>query len=177
MIIRLDVRAAGGVRPQSGCFSMRYRDPCGGNDQTSSRHVSCGFTLIEVVIAAAMAGVAALALYGAIQIGYFMVVAAQQRLDAQSLAFDKTLEIFNTYAFETVTLATNLPPIPVSTNSMLPPNSELWVAIYPNVSTSVPYKWDIEVRVKRSRTWLGGRTVILTNDVRFVVSRYTVARN
>jgi len=132
--------------------------------------------LIEVVIATALAGVAALALYGAIQMGYFMIVSAQQRLDAQSLAFDKALEIFNTYTFETVTMATNLPPITVSTNSVLPPNSELWVALYPNVSTSAPYKWDIEVRVKRTRNWMG-RTTILTNDVRFTLSRYAVGRN
>jgi len=108
--------------------------------------------------------------------GYFMIVSAQQRLDAQSLAFDKALEIFNTYTFETVTMATNLPPITVSTNSVLPPNSELWVALYPNVSTSAPYKWDIEVRVKRTRNWMG-RTTILTNDVRFTLSRYAVGRN
>ena len=155
---------------------MRHRNSYGGDSRAGGGRISRGFTLIEVVIATALAGVAALALYGAIQMGYFMIVSAQQRLDAQSLAFDKALEIFNTYTFETVTMATNLPPIPVSTNSVLPPNSELWVAIYPNVSTSAPYKWDIEVRVKRTRNWLG-RTAILTNDVRFTLSRYAVGRN
>ncbi len=137
---------------------------------------SAGFTLIEVVVATALAGAAAMALYGAIQAGYFMIISAQQRLDAQSLAFDKALEVFNTYAFDTVTVATNLPPVPVTVNSVLPTNSELWVAIYPNVSASAPYKWDVEVRVKRTRNWLG-RAKVLTNDVRFMVTRYAVERN
>ena len=58
-----------------------------------------GFTILEVVYASAIAAVAVLALYSTIMIGYAMICANQQRLDAEALAFDKTLEIFNTYAF------------------------------------------------------------------------------
>lgn len=135
-----------------------------------------GFTLVEVVIAAAVAGLAAMILYGSIQLGYFMIVSAQQRLDAQALAVDKAWEVFNSYDFGAVTMATSLPPIAIDANSALPTNSEIWVAIFPNVSTSAPYKWDVEVRVKRTRNWLGGRNAVLTNDVRFLITRYAVGR-
>ena len=135
-----------------------------------------GFTIIEVVYASAIAALAVLALYSTIMIGYAMICANQQRLEAEALAFDKTLEIFNTYAFTNAVLATNLPPaFPPAGASLLPSNSEIRVMITPNIGA--PYKWDVEVRIKRDRFWPGGRTVALTNDLIYRVTRYDIGRN
>lgn len=137
-----------------------------------------GFTIVEVVYASAIAALAVLALYSTIMIGYAMICANQQRLDAEALAFDKTLEIFNTYNFAGVVLATNLPPAsPPAGASLLPSNSEIRVMITPNTGTLIPYKWDVEVRVKRDRFWPGGKTVTLTNDLIYRVTRYDIGRN
>ena len=138
-----------------------------------------GFTIIEVVYASAIAALAVLALYSTIMIGYAMICANQQRLDAEALAFDKTLEIFNTYAFTNAVLATNLPPaFPPVGASLLPTNSEIRVMITPtSIGTNAPYKWDVEVRVKRNRFWPGGKTVTLTNDLIYQVTRYAIGRN
>ena len=135
-----------------------------------------GFALVDVIYASAIAAVAVLVLYSTIMIGYAMINANQQRLDAEALAFDKTLEIFNTYDFSGVALATNLPSVfPPAGASVLPTNSEIRVMIAPNAGT--PYKWDVEVRVKRDRFWPGGKTVALTNDVVYRVTRYAIGRN
>ena len=140
--------------------------------------VASGFTIIEVVYASAIAALAVLALYSTIMIGYAMICANQQRLDAEALAFDKTLEIFNTYDFTNAVLATNLPSAsPPVGASLLPSNSEIRVMITPNINTGTPCKWDVEVRVKRDRFWPGGKTVTLTNDVIYRVTRYAIGRN
>jgi len=140
--------------------------------------VSRGFTILEVVYASAITALAVLALYSTIMIGYAMISANQQRMDAEALAFDKTLEIFNTYDFAGAVLATSLPPASPPAASLLPGNSEIRVMITPtNTGTNAPYKWDMEVRVKRDRFWPGGKTVTLTNDLIYRVTRYAVARN
>ena len=137
-----------------------------------------GFTIIEVVYASAIAALAVLVLYSTIMIGYAMICANQQRLEAEALAFDKTLEIFNTYAFTNAVLATNLPPASPPAASLLPTNSEIRVMITPtSIGTNAPYKWDVEVRIKRDRFWLGGKTVALTNDLIYRVTRYAIGRN
>ena len=138
-----------------------------------------GFTIIEVVYASAIAALAVLALYSTIMIGYAMICANQQRLEAEALAFDKTLEIFNTYDFTNAVLATNLPPASPPTSSLLhiSSNSEIRVMITPSINTGIPYKWDVEVRVKRNRFWPGGKTVTLTNDLIYQVTRYAIGRN
>jgi|GEM_PF-3408401 len=141
----------------------------------NSINFNSGFTILEVVYASAIAALAVLALYSMIMIGYAMICANQQRLDAEALAFDKTLEIFNTYDFAGAVLATSLPPASPPSASLLPSNSEIRVMITPNTGT--PYKWDVEVRVKRDRFWPGGKTVNLTNDLIYRVTRYAVKRN
>ena len=138
---------------------------------------NAGFTILEVVYASAISALAILALYATIMIGYAMILANQQRLDADALAFDKTLEVFNTYDFTNAVMATNLVPVSPPPASMLPSNSEIRVMITPNITTGTPYKWDVEVRVKRDRFWPGGKTVVLTNDLIYRVTRYAVGRN
>ncbi len=138
---------------------------------------AAGLTLIEVIYASALAGLAVLGLYSAITMGYAMICANQQRLDAEALAFDTALEIFNTHDFSGVLLATNLPPQRPPAASILPTNSEIRVLIEPNAGTNAPHRWDVEVRVKRDRIWPGGRTIALTNDVVYRVTRYAVDRN
>jgi len=143
-----------------------------------TRIFSSGLTILEVVYASAIAAFAVLALYSMIMIGYAMICANQQRLDAEALAFDKTLEIFNTYDFAGAVLATSLPSVSPPAASLLPSNSAIRVMITPaNTGTNAPYKWDVEVRVKRDRFWPGGKTVTLTNDVIYRVTRYNVGRN
>ncbi|MDD5676672.1 MAG: hypothetical protein PHW60_01610 [Kiritimatiellae bacterium] len=140
--------------------------------------LASGFTIIEVVYASAIAALAVGALYSTIMIGYAAVCANQQRLDADALAFDKALEIFNTYDFTGVVLATNLPPASPPAASLLPSNSEIRVMITPaSAGTNAPYKWDVEVRVKRNRFWPGSRMVTLTNDLIYRVTRYAIKRN
>jgi len=140
--------------------------------------VTSGFTILEVVYASAIAVLAVLSLYSMIMIGYAMICANQQRLDAEALAFDKTLEIFNTYDFAGAVLATSLPPASPPAVSLLPGNSEIRAMITPTITgTNAPYKWDVEVRVKRDRFWPGGKTVTLTNDLIYRVTRYAVERN
>lgn len=138
---------------------------------------TAGLTLIEVVYASALAGLAALGLYATIMMAYAMICANQQRLDAEALAFDKTLDIFNTYNFAGAVLATSLPPVYPPAASVLPGNSELRVMITPDLGVNPPCKWDVEVRVKRNRFWPGGKTVTLTNDIIYRVTRYAIGRN
>lgn len=132
-------------------------------------------TVIEVVVAAAIASAAAFAFYSAMIIGYAIVCSTQHRLEAEALAFDKTLEIFNTFDFARATVATSLPPAFPPPASLLPSNTEIRTMIIPDSPS--PVKWDIQVLVKRDRLWPGGKTFTLTNDVVYRVTRYAVGRN
>ena len=136
-----------------------------------------GLTLLEVVFATAIAALAAILLYPTFMLANSMIMANQQKLEAEALAMDQALVIFNTFDFTGVTLATNLPPVASSSSSLLPSNSEIRVMIIPNTGTAIPYKWDVEVRVKRDRFWPGGKTVTLTNDTVYRVTRYNIGRN
>lgn len=136
-----------------------------------------GLTLLEVVFATVIAALAAILLYPTFMLANSMVMANQQKLEAEGLAMDQALEIFNTFNFTAVTLATNLPPVAPPSSSLLSGNSEIRVMIVPNTGTAIPYKWDVEVRVKRDRFWPGGKTVTLTNDTVYRVTRYNIGRN
>ena len=138
---------------------------------------NAGLTLVEVVIATAIAALAVSMFYASFTLANSMIMTNQQRLEAEALAMDRTMEVFNTYDFSKVLLATNLPPIAPPAASLLPGNSEIRVMIVPNTGTATPYKWDVEVRVKRNRLWPGGRTVALTNDTVYRVTRYNIGRN
>ena len=132
---------------------------------------------MEVVFSSAIAALAAIMLYPTFMLANSMIMANQQKLEAEALAMDKTLEIFNTCDFTNIVLATNLPPIAPPDASLLASNSEIRVMIIPNTDTPTPYKWDVEVRVKRDRFWPGGKTVTLTNDTIYRVTRYNIGRN
>ncbi len=136
-----------------------------------------GLTLLEVVFAAAIAAAAAMMLYPSFRLANAMIVANQQRLEADALAMDATLEIFNTANFNGILLATNLPPAAPPAGSLLPANTEIRTLITPNTGTAVPYKWDVEVRVIRDRFWPGGIRTVLTNDIVYRVTRYDIGRN
>jgi hypothetical protein len=138
---------------------------------------AAGLTLIEVVFATAIAALAAMMLYPAFMLADAMVIANQQKLEAEALAMDTTLAIFNTCDFAAVRLATNLPSVAPPAASLLPGNTEIRAMIVPNTNTVPPYKWEVEVRVKRDRYWPGGRTVSLTNDTVYRVTRYATGRN
>ncbi|MBA4387088.1 MAG: hypothetical protein C0404_03845 [Verrucomicrobia bacterium] len=135
-----------------------------------------GFTLIEAMVASAVLALALGALYGVIAAGRGMSFNAQQRLDAEALAFDKALEVFNTTDFESIRVATNLAPQAVPASSVLAANSQIRVGIFPNTGTPSPFKWDIEVRIKRGRV-TGGPPTTPENDVVMTVTRYAIDRN
>ena len=116
------------------------------------------------------------ALYGAMAAGRGMSFNAQQRLDAEALAFDKALEVFNTADFKSIRIATNLPSQIVPASSVLTTNSEIRVGIFPNTGTPLPFKWDIEVRVKRGYV-SGGPLATPENDVVMTVTRYAIDCN
>jgi prepilin-type N-terminal cleavage/methylation domain-containing protein len=137
---------------------------------------SRGFTLIEAMVASAVLLLALAALYGAMAAGRGMSFNAQQRLDAEALAFDKALEVFNTTDFGSIRIATNLASQGVPSSSILAASSEIRVGIFPNTGTPSPFKWDIEVRVKRGRV-AGGPPATPENDVVMTVTRYAVDRN
>ncbi|MFA7157860.1 MAG: hypothetical protein WC299_01050 [Kiritimatiellia bacterium] len=149
--------------------SVQIHDPARGS--------ATGLTLLEVVFATAVAALAAILLYPTFMLANAMVLANRQKLEAEALAMDQALAVFNTFDFSKVTVATNLPPLPPPAASLLPANSEIRTMIIPGTGTAVPYKWDVEVRVKRDRFWPGGKTVTLTNDALYRVTRYNVGRN
>jgi prepilin-type N-terminal cleavage/methylation domain-containing protein len=136
-----------------------------------------GLTLIEVIFAIAVSAVAVVVLYTSFILAEAKILANQQKLEAEALAMDKTLEIFNTYNFTGAVLSVSLPPQPVPTASLLPSNSEIRAMITPNIGSVTPYKWDVEALVKRDRFWVGGKTVTLTDDTVYRVTRYNIGRN
>ena len=142
-----------------------------------SRRAGAGLTLMAVVIAMAIAALASIMIYPAFRLGNSMILANQQKLEAEALAFDTAMEVFNTHNFTSVVFAATLPPIAPPAASLLPSNSEIRVIIVPNTGTVVPYKWDVEVRVVRERPWMGAKTVLLTNDSVYRVTRYNTGRN
>ena len=137
---------------------------------------SRGFTLIEAMVASAVLTLALASLYGAMAAGHGMSFNAQQRLDAEALAFDKVMEVFNTTDFASILIATNLASQAVPSSSILAADSEIRVGIFPNTGSPSPFKWDIEVRVKRGYV-SGGPPATPENDVIMTVTRYTVDRN
>lgn len=136
-----------------------------------------GLTLLEVILASAIAVLAAILLYPTFVLANSMIVANQQKLEAEALAMDKAMEIFNAFNFTNIILATNLPSTPPPAASLLADNSEIRVMITPNTGAAAPFKWDVEVRVKRDRFWPAGKTVTLTNDTLYRVTRYNIRRN
>ncbi len=136
-----------------------------------------GLTLLEVVMAVAIAAVAAILIYPVFVLGNSMITANQQKLEAEGLAMDWALEVFNTFDFTRVQLATNLPPVGPPPGSLLPDNTEIRTLIVPNTGTAAPFRWDVEVRVKRDRFAPGRRPVTLTNDTVYRITRYNVERN
>ncbi len=145
-------------------------------DSPASRP-NAGMTLVEVVVAVAIAATAAILLYPVFIFGNSVIIANQQKLEAEGLAMDRALEVFNTFDFSGALLATNLPPIGPPPGSLLPDNTEIRTLIVPNTGTAIPFRWDVEVRVKRDRFAPGRRTVTLTNDTVYRVTRYNVGRN
>lgn len=136
----------------------------------------CGFTVVEAIVASAVLALALAALYGSMAAGRGMGFNARQRLEAEALAFDKALEVFNTTDFSGIGVATNLAVQAIPSSSTLAATSEIRVGIFPNTGTPAPFRWDIEVRVKRGRV-AGGPPVWPGNDVVMTVTRYAVDRN
>ncbi len=136
-----------------------------------------GLTLLEVVVAMAIAALASIMIFPAFRLANSMILANQQKLEAEALAMDTAMKIFNTYNFTSVVFAAALPPIAPPPASLLSSNTEIRVMIVPDTGTAIPHKWDIEVRVKRDRPWMGGGTAVLTNDIIYRVTRYNIGRN
>lgn len=135
-----------------------------------------GMTLLEVVVAVAIAALAGAILYSSFGLANAMIMSNRQKLESEALAMDTIMDVFNTYNFTGAVMAVTLPPLAPPPNSLLPTNSEIRVMIIPNIGTT-PYRWDIEVRVKRDRYWPGRKMTTLTNDAVYRVTRYKIGRN
>ena len=140
------------------------------------RNGSSGYTLVEAIVASAVLAITLAAFYGAVSAGRTMLFNANQRLDAESLAFDRLLEVFNTASFTNILVATNLPAQGVPSTSVLPASSEIRAGIFPNIDTALPYKWDVEVSVKIGPVY-GRPAAGPENDVVMRATRYAVNRN
>ncbi len=138
---------------------------------------AAGLTLIEVVVASAIAALAALMLYPAFLLANSLILANRQKLEAEALVMDQIMVVFNTFDFDAVRQPTNLPPVRTPAGGLLPTNSEIRVMIVPGLVSNIPYKWDLEARIKRDRIGAGGKTVALTNDTVYRITRYNVGRN
>ncbi len=136
-----------------------------------------GLTLLEVLFATALVVAAGAMLYSVLLLSGSMIAANRQKLEAEALAMDRILEIFNTHNFTGTVLAVSLPARAPPAGSLLPPNTEIRALVIPNTGAAAPHKWDVEVRVKRDRLWLGGKKITLTNDTVYRVTRYNIERN
>ena len=145
-------------------------------ESSATGRSDAGMTLLEVIAAVAIAALAGGILYSSFGLANAMIMSNRQKLEAEALAMDTIMEVFNTYNFTGAVMAVTLPPKATPTNSLLPTNSEIRVMITPNIGVT-PYQWDIEVRVKRDRYWPGRRMATLTNDAVYRVTRYKIGRN
>lgn len=141
-----------------------------------ARRAEGGLTLVEVVVALAVGAVASVVAYTTILTANAMIQSNAQRLDAEAWAVDTAWDLFHTFDFERVALATNLPPRSPPAASLLSPASELRAMIVPVPGAVSPYAWDVEVRVKRARVGLGGMRAPSTHDVVYRVTRYAIGR-
>ncbi|NLB55409.1 MAG: DUF3237 domain-containing protein [Lentisphaerae bacterium] len=136
-----------------------------------------GLTLIETVLAIAIAAMAAAMLYPLIFMINATSLSNQQKLEADSLAMDRILEVFNTYNFNETLSETILDPLPPPESSLLPDDSEIRTHIRPLLAGDEPYAWEIVVSVARHRLMAGGHKTWLTNDTVYKVTRYRIERN
>ncbi len=63
--------------------------------QNSKRSIRNGFTLVEVLIAILLVGVAAAVVYTELIASYRILMRSRAKLEAQGLAFDKLWEVYN----------------------------------------------------------------------------------
>ncbi len=75
-----------------------------------NRPARSGMTLVEVLSAIALAGLAAMMLFASHRLANSMIHSSRLRLEAGALAMDQIMEVFNTWNFSATILATNLPP-------------------------------------------------------------------
>lgn len=136
-----------------------------------------GLTLIEVMAALGIVALASTMLYSACVLSKYMIANNRQRIEAETLAMDHIMEVFNTFDFSSVITATNLTAVAPPASGLLSENTEIRTMIIPNTDTVHPYKWDIEVRVRRELLRPGVRRVVESDDVFYRVTRYDTERN
>ncbi len=134
-----------------------------------------GLTMVEVLIAVLLVGVAATVVYTELIASYRILMRSRAKLDAQGMAFDKLWEIYNLPVADLPLVSTSgfiVEEAP--TNSVLFPHGIIVCDI--TAETNAPtlpdpvYYWEIYVQV-----WAGTNSPIDFGDrelVRYQVRRY-----
>jgi prepilin-type N-terminal cleavage/methylation domain-containing protein len=137
-----------------------------------------GFTLVEVMIAVFLVGVAATIVYTEMLMAYRILMRSRARLEAQSIAFDRLWEIYNQPRGMLPQSPTILPPEPTPADCILSTNGIIDCLILaevdPQITPDPVRHWDIVVEVwapTNSPLQLG------TNSLaRYAIRRYWGAR-
>jgi len=134
-----------------------------------------GFSLVEVLIAIVLVGVAAAVVYTELIASYRILMRSRAKLDAQGMAFDTLWDVYNRPVTSLPRVSTNsYVNMSVPTNSVLFPHGVIVCDI--TTETNAPtlpdpvYYWDIYVQV-----WAGEDSPIDFGDrslVRYQVRRY-----
>jgi prepilin-type N-terminal cleavage/methylation domain-containing protein len=134
-----------------------------------------GFTLVEVLIAIMLVGIAATVVYTELIASYRILMRSRAKLDAQGMAFDTLWQVYNLPVDQLpLTSVSSFIEEDAPTNSVLFPHGVIVCDITtetnaPNLPDPV-YFWDIYVQV-----WAGTNSPIDFGDrelVRYHVRRY-----
>lgn len=110
-----------------------------------------GFTLVEVMIAVVLVGLAATIVYTEMILAYRILMRSRARLEAQSIAFDALWEIYNTPLDNMPTVSETRYSLPTPEWSLLSTNG--WVDCHILAETNPPvlpdpvWYWEIVVTV------------------------------
>ena len=144
----------------------------------SKQKKRCGFTLVEVLIAIMLVGIAAAVVYTELIASYRILMRSRAKLDAQGMAFDKLWTEYNKPLNKLPTAFAGAIVEPVPTNSVLFPHGLIRTSIRPTDVATLPDPidfWEITVQV-----YAGTNSPIDFGDrplVRYDVTRYKWERN
>lgn len=147
---------------------------------TRTAKSKAGITLVEVMIALFLVGVAAAIVYAEMIMAYRILMRSRARVEAQGLAFERLWEVYNTPLDQMPLVSTNWISETTPAGSVLSTNGLLECMILaetnPPVLPDPVYYWDIVVQVWASAdrgAAVGGPLNIVTNPLcRYTLRRY-----
>ena len=139
-----------------------------------------GMTLVEVMIALFLVGVAAAVVYSEMIMAYRMLMRSRARIEAQGLAFDRLWEVYNTPLEQMPQVSTPWFSEPTPVSSVLSTNGLIECSILADTNAPVlpdpVWYWDIVVQVWASAdrgAVTGSPLNITTNPLcRYSIRRY-----